>query len=241
VIDGEARRDARDVKRTAAVLGELERVRQEVLEDLLQALRVGDDAAPERRVDADVERQAAVLGVVPEHAGDGVVQRGEEELLGLDGDGARLDLRQIEDVADEVQEVGAGAGMVRANSTCLPERLPSGFSASCGPRMRMLLRGVRSSCDMFARNSDLYFEVRPAPSPSPRGAARLARSPGSCARLGVLLGQLLGLERELLVGLLELLLLVCSSVPASATARGGPRSASSPRCLLSTMPMLLVS
>ena len=49
--------------------------------------------------------------------------------------------------------------MVRANSTCLADRLPSGFSVSCWPRIRMLLSGVRSSCDMLARNSDLYFEV----------------------------------------------------------------------------------
>ena len=49
--------------------------------------------------------------------------------------------------------------MVRANSTCLPLRLPSGFSVSCWPRIRMLLSGVRSSWDMLARNSDLYFDV----------------------------------------------------------------------------------
>ena len=50
--------------------------------------------------------------------------------------------------------------MVRANSVCFDERFPSGLSASCCPRIRMLLSGVRSSCDMFARNSDLYLEVR---------------------------------------------------------------------------------
>ena len=49
--------------------------------------------------------------------------------------------------------------MVRANSTCLPDRLPSGLSVSCWPRIRIELSGVRSSCDMLARNSDLYFEV----------------------------------------------------------------------------------
>ncbi len=49
--------------------------------------------------------------------------------------------------------------MVRANSTCFGTRLPSGFSESCWPRIRMLFSGVRSSCDMLARNSDLYFEV----------------------------------------------------------------------------------
>ena len=49
--------------------------------------------------------------------------------------------------------------MLRENSTCLVERLPAAFSASCWLRMRMELSGVRSSCDMLARNSDLYFEV----------------------------------------------------------------------------------
>src|SRR2546422_7924474 len=49
--------------------------------------------------------------------------------------------------------------MVRRNRTCLGLRLPSGFSLSCWPRTRMLLSGVRSSCDMLARNSDLYLEV----------------------------------------------------------------------------------
>ena len=38
--------------------------------------------------------------------------------------------------------------------------MPSGLSVSCWPSTRMLLSGVRSSCDMLARNSDLYFEVR---------------------------------------------------------------------------------
>ena len=33
----------------------------------------------------------------------------EEDLLGLDRDGAGLDLRQVENVADEVEQVGAGA------------------------------------------------------------------------------------------------------------------------------------
>ena len=49
--------------------------------------------------------------------------------------------------------------MFLANSTCLVVRLPPALSASCWPRMRIELSGVRSSCDMFARNSDLYFEV----------------------------------------------------------------------------------
>ena len=72
----------------------------------------------------------------------------------------------------------------------------------------MLLSGVRSSCDMFARNSDLYFEVS-ASSAAFSSSARRACSI-SCVLaldLGVLLGELLRLLRELLVGLLQLALL----------------------------------
>ena len=50
----------------AALLGELEGVRQQVLQHLLQALRVGDHAAVELRIDLDVERQAAAFRLVAE-------------------------------------------------------------------------------------------------------------------------------------------------------------------------------
>ena len=80
----------------------------------------------------------------------------EQQLLALDRDRAGLDLRQIEDVADEVQQVRAGAvdglgelDLARRAGSC-PHSPPS-----CWPRIRMLLSGVRSSCDMLARNSDL--------------------------------------------------------------------------------------
>ncbi len=45
--------------------------------------------------------------------------------------------------------------IVSANSTCFGERLPSALSASNLARISSELSGVRSSCDMFARNSDL--------------------------------------------------------------------------------------
>ena len=61
-------------------------------------------------VELDVERRGrARLGLVAERARHRLEQVGEEDLLGLDRDGARLDLRQVEDVADQVQQVGAGA------------------------------------------------------------------------------------------------------------------------------------
>ena len=48
--------------------------------------------------------------------------------------------------------------MTLAYSTCVSVMLLVGFSSSCWARMRRLFSGVRSSCDMFAMNSDLYFE-----------------------------------------------------------------------------------
>jgi hypothetical protein len=70
------------------------------------------------------------------------------------------------------------------------------------------LSGVRSSCDMFARNSDLYLEV------SASCLAFLLQRLASLLHLlvlaldlVVLVGQQPGLLLQLLVGLLELLLL----------------------------------
>jgi len=49
--------------------------------------------------------------------------------------------------------------IVCANSICFSLRLPSSFCASRLERIRSELSGVRSSCDMFARNSLLYLEL----------------------------------------------------------------------------------
>ena len=48
--------------------------------------------------------------------------------------------------------------MTLAYSTCVSVMLLSGLSSSCWARIRRLFSGVRSSCDMFAMNSDLYFD-----------------------------------------------------------------------------------
>ena len=49
--------------------------------------------------------------------------------------------------------------MTFAYSTCLAVRLRPGFCASSRARISRLFSGVRSSCDMFARNCDLYWEA----------------------------------------------------------------------------------
>src|SRR6185437_274733 len=89
--------------------GELERVRQQVLQYLLQALRIGDDAASQIGVDLDVERQLSVLRLVPERAPDRFEQVGCQDFFRIHRHGSRFDLGQVEDVADQVQQIGAGA------------------------------------------------------------------------------------------------------------------------------------
>ena len=54
------------------------------------------------------KREVLRLGDVVERALDAVAQRREGDLLGLDRDRARLDLRQVENVVDQRQQVGAG-------------------------------------------------------------------------------------------------------------------------------------
>ena len=72
----------------------------------------------------------------------------------------------------------------------------------------MLLSGVRSSCDMLARNSDLYFDVSASSVAfSSTRAARLLDFLVLALDFDVAFGELLRLLFELLVGLLQFLLL----------------------------------
>ena len=97
-------------KANAALLGKLERVGEQVLEHLLQALGVCDQAATpgsdrlkrrttSRRFSASWRNGRATVSS----------RLAEEHFFRLDGNGSRFDLRKIENVADQVQQVGAGA------------------------------------------------------------------------------------------------------------------------------------
>src|ERR1700733_2494369 len=50
-----------------------------------------------------------ILGLVPERSTDHVEQAGKEHFLSFDGNGSRLDLRKIENVADKVKQIGSRA------------------------------------------------------------------------------------------------------------------------------------
>ena len=87
--------------------GEFHRVGQQVLENLLQALRVAGHAVRQVGGELHVERKVLGLGYVTEIAIDVFTQAGEGDLLDVDGDGAGLDLREIENVVDQVEQVRA--------------------------------------------------------------------------------------------------------------------------------------
>ncbi len=86
-----------------------------------------------RVIEVQREGELALLGLVPEVALDGLSQVREAELLVLHRNRAGLDLRQIQDVADQGQQVRARRMNGRAYSTWRLLRLPSLFSDSCWP------------------------------------------------------------------------------------------------------------
>ena len=197
-----------DAQAHAALGGELQRVAEQVLQDLLQALGIGDDAAAEMLVDLHLERQALRFGLVAERPRHGLEHVGEEDLLGVDGDGAGFDLGEIEDVADQVQKVGAGAvdgageldllgrevafgilGELLAQDQDRVERRAQ-LVAHVGQELRLVARGQRQL-------RRLLFD----------GAAGLLDLLVLALDLEVALGELGGLLLELLVGLLQLALL----------------------------------
>ena len=143
-----------------------------------------------------------------ERADNHLQQVREVDLLGFDGDRARLDLREVENVGDQVEEVGAGAvnrareldlfgrevllrvigELLAENQNAVQRRAQ--LVRHVGQELRLVLRGQR---ELFG----LLFE----------GAPCLFDFLILAFDFGVLLGELLRLQRELLVGLLQFLLL----------------------------------
>ena len=92
-----------------------------------------------------------------------------------------FDLGQVEDLVDQGQQVVA-RGVDRGGILhLLRGQVLSPFSESRRERISMLFSGVRSSCDMLARNSRLVRRSARTARPSPPAPAWPARSRGSCA------------------------------------------------------------
>ena len=207
VIGAPALRGEADANLDVAVRGELDGVGQQVLEDLLETLRVAVHGARQLLGELHVERQVLGLGHVPEVAVDGVAQAGEGDFLDLDGDGAGLDFREIEDVVDEVEEVGAGGVDVAGKLDLLAREVAPGVVGELlaededGIERRAQLVGhVREELGLVfggERQFGGFFLER---------VAGLLDLGVLALDFGVLLGEQLGLGAQLLIGLLELAL-----------------------------------
>lgn len=90
-----------------AVRGEFHGVGEQVLENLLEPLRVAVHGLRQVGGELHAEGQVLCLGDVPEVPVDGVAQLGEGDLLDVDADGAGLELGKVENVVDEVVQVFA--------------------------------------------------------------------------------------------------------------------------------------
>ena len=98
-----------DLERDPSLPGELEGVREQVLENLLQALGVRLDGARQVGRRLDGEFQILRLGHVIEGSLDESVEIREAQIAQIHGHRSRFDLREIEDVVDQVQEVVPGS------------------------------------------------------------------------------------------------------------------------------------
>ena len=164
--------------------------------------------AAEARIEVRGEREVPRLGLVAEVALDGLAQLRERQLLALHRDGARLDLRQVEDVADEIQQVGAGGvdglGELHLARREIALRILGELLAQdqdAVERRAQLVRHVGQELGLVARGERelgrLFFER----------LARLLDFLVLALHFGVLLGEQPRLGGHFLVGLLQLDLL----------------------------------
>ena len=165
-------------------------------------------ARPRRGVEVGRERQLARFRLVPEVALDRLAQVREQQVFALDRDRARLDLRQVQNVADEVEQVGAGA----------VDGLRELDLAAAQVLVRILRELLTQDEDAVQRRTQLVRHVGQELRLVARGERQLGRLLLQRAAreldflvlaldFRVLLREQLRLVRQLLVGLLQLGLL----------------------------------
>ena len=85
----------------------LHRIGKQVLENLLEPLGITMNGMWQVTREVDVEWQPLRLGHVAEASIDGVAQAGESNFLDLDGNCSGFDLGEIQNVVDQMQQIGA--------------------------------------------------------------------------------------------------------------------------------------
>src|SRR5215468_7671381 len=100
MIRAPAAKGGRYSKPDATALGKFDRVRQQVFQNLLQALSICGDAAAEARIQIHIEGQPLVVSLVTEGPRHGLNQIGKNDLFNVESDCPGLDLRQVKNIAD---------------------------------------------------------------------------------------------------------------------------------------------
>ena len=99
-----AERHGPGVHPDAAALGELERVAEQIEQDLAHARRIADQHVVGTGIDLGIEREPLGGGLRLERAHDAVDQAGQRERGGLQLEAPGLDLREVEHVVDDAQQ-----------------------------------------------------------------------------------------------------------------------------------------
>ena len=188
---------------------EFERVGKQVFQYLLQTLRVGVDGPAQVSIESHFKCQATSFGLVPERSRNRFEETVKGDLLGIDRYRSRFNLRKIENVADEIQEICAGAVDRARKLDLLVRQIVVGIVAEL----------LAKDQDAVQRRSEFVRHVREelgfvAGRQRQLGGFFFHRATGLidffvlALDFDISLGQLLSLLRQLFVGLLHRLLLV---------------------------------
>ena len=205
VIGSPAVRRAVDADVDMALAGELDRIGQKVLQDLLKALRVAGHAAGQIIREPDVEGKVLQLGHMPKVAIDRFAKTDERDFLDVDGDGTESIFERSRMSLMRLQKIGAGGVDVARKLDLL-----LGEIACC-----VLSELLAKDEDRVERRAQLMRHIRQELGLVFRGERQLRGFLLECVSclfnlgvlaldLGILLGEQLRLGAELLVGVLKL-------------------------------------
>ena len=196
-----------------APIGEFQRIRQKIFQHLLQPLGIGVDGPRQRIAEVHVEVQALVDRERLERALHVVLQFGERHRPDVHGHRPRLDLREVQDLADQIEQVRAGRedGLREFNLLVgevvlrvLREQLRQNQEAV--ERRPELVRHVRQELRLVLRGQGQLFGLLLERGAGPVDFAVFVLD------FPVLPGHQFGLFFQLLVGLLQLLLLLLQAL-----------------------------
>ena len=148
-----------------AGIGELHRVGEEIDQDLGEADRIAGKRTGQHRVDLAAQAQTLVTGALAHQGHRTAHEIGQDELGALDPELSGFDLRQVEDVVDDAEQV-----MGRA--------LDLAEAIAAAPVAALAQQQFRQADDRVHRRADLMAHV------GEEGALGAAGGLGLVARLG---------------------------------------------------------